>query len=101
MPDDTPLPSPLECEALDLLIGGGEMYGLELVRKSEGRLKRGTVYVMLGRMEDKGLVESRVEDSTPDQVGIPRRLYRPTGLGVRAQRKFVAVQAVLNGEFAT
>ena len=38
---------------LELLIQDKELYGLELVAASRRRLKRGTVYVTLGRMEDK------------------------------------------------
>ena len=45
---------------LDLLGRSREMYGLELVTASVGELKRGTVYVTLGRMEAKGLVESNL-----------------------------------------
>jgi len=101
MPDDTPLPSPLEYEVISLLIPRGEMYGLQLVKDSQGKLKRGTVYVTLGRMEDKGLVTSRQEDSTPEYIGIPRRLYKVTGLGERAAKKFDAMQLVLNGGYAT
>jgi len=100
MPDDTPLPSPLECEIMRLL-APRELYGLALIKASDGKLKRGSVYVTLGRMEEKGLIESRVEDSTPDYIGIPRRLYKVTGLGSRAIRKFQAVQLALNGEYAT
>ncbi len=37
------------------------MYGLALVEQSAGPLKRGTVYLTLGRMEDKKYVESRTE----------------------------------------
>jgi len=77
------LPSRKEAVILELLASGGERYGLELVEASDGRLKRGTVYVTLGRMEDKGLVESRQEDR-PGESGLPRRLYRPTALGRRA-----------------
>jgi len=99
MVDETPLPSPLEYEVMCLLIPRGEMYGLQIVKDSEGKLKRGSVYVILGRMEDKGLVDSRAEASTPEYVGIPRRLYKVTGLGVRAARKFEAMQAVLNGGY--
>jgi DNA-binding PadR family transcriptional regulator len=58
------------------------MYGLELVKASGGTLKRGTVYVTLGRMQEKGFVESRPE-RTAGASGLPRRLYRPTGLGLR------------------
>jgi DNA-binding PadR family transcriptional regulator len=69
-------------EALILdLLRGSERYGLELVTASEGALKRGTVYVTLGRMEEKGLVVSRVEDETPVNGGLPRRLYKPTAFG--------------------
>jgi DNA-binding PadR family transcriptional regulator len=63
-----------------------ELYGLELVRMSGNRLKRGTVYVTLSRMEDKGFVESREEEPEPDVSGMPRRLYKVTGYGRRAYR---------------
>ena len=39
------------------LLSGEEMFGLQLVEQSKGALKRGTVYVTLGRMQDKGYVE--------------------------------------------
>jgi DNA-binding PadR family transcriptional regulator len=65
---------------LDLL-ADGEQYGLQLVAASKGRLKRGTVYVTLGRMEDKGYITSRLEDAPPDMGGMPRRLYEATPLG--------------------
>jgi DNA-binding PadR family transcriptional regulator len=68
---------------LELLVEREEMYGLQLVDSSRRRLKRGTVYVTLGRMEDKGYVTSRAEDPPPDAGGLPRRLYRPTPLGRR------------------
>lgn len=61
---------------------GKELYGLELVRESGKRLKRGTVYVTLGRLEDKGFVESRGE-TEQSLSGTPRRLYRVTGYGQR------------------
>ena len=65
------------------LLTEGDKYGLELVQESGGRLKRGTVYVTLGRMEEKGYVESRLENAPAGQSGLPRRVYRPTGLGRR------------------
>jgi DNA-binding PadR family transcriptional regulator len=64
------------------LIAKGEAYGLELVRDSEGQLKRGTVYVTLGRMADKGLVESR-EVPRDDGSGLNARVFRATGHGAR------------------
>ena len=62
---------------LTLLSSQGPSYGLQLVAASRGRLKRGGIYVTLGRMEEKGLVRS-----TAAEAG--RRLYAPTALGERA-----------------
>jgi DNA-binding PadR family transcriptional regulator len=45
-------------------------------------VKRGTVYVTLGRMQQKRLVASRTEAPLPGAIGLPRRLYRPTPYGV-------------------
>ena len=61
----------------------GEKYGLELVAASGGALKRGTVYVTLGRMERKGFVESRQEAQPAGAIGLPRRLYRATAYGLK------------------
>jgi PadR family transcriptional regulator len=66
-----------EALILTLLARGGPSYGLELVAASRGKLKRGGIYVTLGRMEEKGLVTSAHGDAG-------RRLYRPTALGERA-----------------
>ena len=74
--------SPLEALVLDLLVTSAPTYGLDLVAASRGRLKRGSVYVTLGRMEDKGLVRSQLEERPGE--GPPRRLYEPTPLGLRA-----------------
>ena len=73
--------SPKESLILQLLVRDKEAYGLELVAASRGRLKRGTVYVTLGRMEDKGYITSRLEAAPPDAGGLPRRVYIPTPLG--------------------
>ena len=58
---DIPRLTPKERLILDLLLNapGCELYGLEMVKKSGGALKRGTVYVTLERMADKGYVTSR------------------------------------------
>jgi hypothetical protein len=61
----------------DLLIERTSMYGLELVSASRGRLKRGTVYVTLGRMEDKGYITSRTEPAPADEGGLPRGSTSP------------------------
>jgi len=75
--------SALEQLVLELLVSQGPTYGLDLVNASNGRLKRGSVYVTLGRMEQKGLVTSRLEVRPGE--GPARRLYEPTVLGRRAR----------------
>jgi DNA-binding PadR family transcriptional regulator len=72
-----------EAVILGLLVSAGPMYGLELVGASGGALKRGTVYVTLGRMEDKGYVRSRHPRPAAGVSGMPRPIYLPTPLGVR------------------
>ena len=78
-----PTLSAKETLILELLVARGELYGLELVAASRRRLKRGTVYVTLGRMVAKGYLASRLEDGPVDGGGLPRRLYTPTALGRR------------------
>ena len=80
---------------LDLL-SENELFGLQLVDRSEGALKRGTVYVTLGRMQDKGYVESRTEPLPAGAIGLPRRWYRPTEYGLRV----LAAWAVAAKSFA-
>jgi PadR family transcriptional regulator, regulatory protein PadR len=75
--------SPKEFLVLELLVRDKELYGLQLVTASRGRLKRGTVYVTLGRMEEKGYITSKLEDPPPGEGGLPRRIYEPTVLGRR------------------
>ena len=84
-----------ELLVLDLLSARQPSYGLELVAQSRGRLKRGTVYVTLGRMEDKGYLESEVEEHRPGAAGLPRRLYRPTAFGLRVHGAWFLLRSQL------
>ena len=68
---------------LELLAGGEELYGLQMVAASKRRLKRGTIYVTLGRMERKGYLRSRLEEAPPLAGGLPRRRYAVTAAGRR------------------
>jgi PadR family transcriptional regulator len=85
---------------LELLVERDELYGLQLVAASKRRLKRGTVYVTLGRMEEKGYVTSRLEEAPADRGGMPRRLYAPTALGRRVLAAWTGAAARLMPEFA-
>jgi PadR family transcriptional regulator PadR len=89
--------SPTERQILELL-GREERYGLELVTASKGRLKRGTIYVTLGRMEAKGFVRSHTE-APPDHGGLPRRLYAVTPLGRRTLAAWTQLLTRLTPEF--
>ena len=73
----------------------GEKYGLELVAASGGALKRGTVYVTLGRMERKGFVESRQEAQPAGAIGLPRRLYRATAYGLKVLEAYQLLREAL------
>lgn len=77
------------------LLSDEEMFGLQLVEQSKGGLKRGTVYVTLGRMQDKGYIESRTEDRHPGAIGLPRRRYRPTAYGLRVLKAWEAAERAL------
>lgn len=89
-----------ESLVLDLLAHRGELYGLQLVAASRGRLKRGTVYVTLGRMETKGYVSSHTEDAPDGAGGLPRRLYEATPYGLRVLKTWAMVLQHLHPELA-
>jgi DNA-binding PadR family transcriptional regulator len=90
------LPSISTTESLLLdLLDEGERFGLELVETSEGRVKRGSVYVLLARMEEKGFVESRQEERQPGAIGLPRRLYRATPYGLKVRDAYRLLREAL------
>jgi DNA-binding PadR family transcriptional regulator len=84
--------SATERRIIELLVEHEELFGLQMVELSSGRLKRGTVYVTLGRMQEKGYLESRQEPLPPGAIGLPRRLYRPTGFALRALAAWKAAE---------
>jgi DNA-binding PadR family transcriptional regulator len=91
------LPSMSATESLILeLLRGRERYGLELVDRSSGALKRGSVYVTLARMEAKGFVESYQEERSTSANGLPRRrLYRATEYGCKVHDAYQLLREAL------
>lgn len=89
-----------ESLVLELLLRQPELYGLQLVAASRRRLKRGTVYVTLQRMEEKGYITSRLEDAPPRAGGLPRRVYEATPLGRRVLTAWTEAGQTLMPEFA-
>lgn len=85
---------------LEQLLQDGELYGLQMVAASNRQLKRGTIYVTLGRMEEKGYVTSRQEDAPPTAGGLARRLYRATPLGRRVFKAWSQATRHLMPSFA-
>src|SRR5687767_11960125 len=92
--------SPKELLVLELLVKDKHSYGLQLVAASRRRLKRGTVYVTLGRMEEKGYITSHLEDPPSKSGGLPRRVYQPTALGRRVLKAWTTGARALIPDFA-
>lgn len=83
-----------EREIAELLAEHGASTGWALVEASGGTLKRGTVYVTLSRMADKGLVTAEVRDRPQGQSGPLRRYYALTKLAtalLRVERELDAL----------
>jgi PadR family transcriptional regulator, regulatory protein PadR len=67
-------------------------YGYDLMKAA--RLPSGTLYPMLARLHDQGLVTSQWEPSSGDAGGRPpRKYYRLTGEGIRVARLELAQAA--------
>ena len=89
------------------LLQSGDRYGFELTRElasADGLVtSEGTVYPLLTRLRNDGLVDTYWQDSLE---GPPRRYYRITPAGNRALKPFIeqwgrfrdAVDGILNKE---
>lgn len=69
-----------------------DAYGVTIHAKAEElaapkEISLGAVYVTLDRLEDKGLVSSRLSDPTPERGGRAKRCYKLEALGERALRE--------------
>ena len=103
MPDAPDPPTPLGPFELTVLLAvarlGDEAYGLAIRRDLAARTGRdhsvGAIYTTLGRLEEKGLVVSRMSDPLPVRGGRARREFRLTGQGERALREARRVSASL------
>jgi PadR family transcriptional regulator, regulatory protein PadR len=61
----------------------------EIERRSGRRISRGSVYITLDRLEEKGLLASTFGEATPRRGGRPKRLFRVTSAGVKAVKHSV------------
>jgi DNA-binding PadR family transcriptional regulator len=73
-----------EALIMQLLIASASkpLYGNGLVDQSNGQIPRGSIYLNLKRLEDRGYLKSEKEKDP--EFTIPKRLYQVTGLGQRA-----------------
>ena len=89
-PDETAIRlSALEQDILTLLIGR-EFYGLKIINAMKNAFEGsrpigvGSLYPMLHKMEQKGLIRSWWGEETPEERGhARRRYYTATGFGER------------------
>jgi PadR family transcriptional regulator PadR len=71
---------------------GDDAYGVTIHSRVEGlshpkKVTRGAVYATLDRMEDKGLISSRLSDPIKERGGRSRRYYRLEKSGEKALRE--------------
>jgi len=81
---------------------GEDAYGRAVLKEVQVRLDRdvaaGAVHATLDRLENKGLVASRLGSGTPIRSGRPRRFYRVRPRGFRALNEArAAVESLWRG----
>ncbi len=72
-----------------------EAYGVSIHEKAAElarpkKISPGAVYITLDRLEDKGLISSRLSNPTPERGGRSKRYYRLEALGERALEESAA-----------
>lgn len=86
-----------EALVMKLLLDKPDLYGLELVAAADGAIKRGTVYVTLARMVEKGLITSRC-DVEPPHRGLPRPRYQVTERGTKALAAIEELASIMESD---
>ena len=79
---------------LALVRQGADAYGVtvcqDIVDRTGRDVSLGAVYKTLERLQDKGLIQSRVGEPTPERGGRRKKHYRLLGAGQRALRQSLA-----------
>jgi len=92
--------APKKLLALRLLIDHPKgLYGSEFVHLSEGKLNRGTVYVLLERLVDEGFVRE-VEEPATASLQLARTRHYITAPGKAAYNAFLSEQGLQMVPFA-
>jgi PadR family transcriptional regulator PadR len=87
---------------LALLRLGDEAYGMAVRREIEDRATRdvsiGAVYATLDRLEEKGLVRSKIGGTSESRDGRAKKYFTITGAGARSlERSQQALRQMLDG----
>jgi len=76
---------------LAILRLGPDAYGAALIQElravARRRVSRGSVYVTLDRMEEKGWTTSSASEALPERGGRPRRVVAVTPAGMKELKK--------------
>jgi DNA-binding PadR family transcriptional regulator len=82
---------------LHLTEKNADAYGSAIREEIEARtgqpVPRGSIYVTLDRLEEKGLLGSREGGTSAARGGRPKRIFKVTAMGVRAVKASVTVLA--------
>ena len=66
----------------------GSRIGRELEERAGRRVSRGALYATLDRLEQKGYLAWKIEETVPDRGGHPRRLFMVTRTGRAAVKSY-------------
>ena len=87
-----------------LRLGPEQAYTVSIADDIRGRtgrpVRRANVFTTLQRLEDKGLVATRLGDPRPERGGRPPRLVRVTARGAAAVRATTAAIQAMVGDLA-
>jgi DNA-binding PadR family transcriptional regulator len=76
----------------------GHVIAQDLEALAKRRVSRGALYATLDRLDHKGFLRWRIEESGPDRGGHPRRRFFITPPGQRALRSYRrAIDGLLSG----
>jgi DNA-binding PadR family transcriptional regulator len=73
--------------------GTGTLLRAEIERRTTRKVARGAVYVTLDRLDEKGLLASRLDEASPERGGHPRRFFAVTPAGLRRLKQSLGMLA--------
>jgi DNA-binding PadR family transcriptional regulator len=65
----------------------------EIERRSRRRVSRGAVYITLDRLEDKGLLASKLAGASDSRGGRPKRFFAVTAAGLKGVKHSIRMLA--------